>query len=248
MEASRALPAPAMESMTHLTLFLSGACVGAAAVALAAWRNQRRARRQKADDLARLAHDLRTPLSSVTAYAELIGDDDDPDARARFAGIILEEAGRMDAMIGANLARTGSQRPGAGPAAGAPAPAAATGNGRTVLVVDDDRFIVEGTRRLLARAGYAALGAAGGAEALDQARLRRPDLILMDLAMPEMGGLEALRRLRADPATRDIPVIVTTGDGEADRPEGASAVLSKPVSGEALLAAVSRTIRGGVSR
>ncbi len=208
----------------------------------------RAALRRESRRRARLAHDLRTPLSSILAYAEILQDGLPEADRARFLSIIRHEAGRMGAMIDARCDSV------------AAAPVATTGvddvpagteRGATVLVVDDDRFIVEATRRLLAREGFVAVGATGGAEAMEQARVDRPDLILLDLAMPAMDGGETLRRLRAEPATRDIPVIITTGDEAAAAPAGAFAVLTKPVSREILLAAVTRALgamSGGAGR
>ena len=117
-----------------------------------------------------------------------------------------------------------------------------------MLVVEDDRYLAEATRVLLAREGYHALSVLGGEEAIERAREDRPDLILMDLFMPSMSGSEALRELRSDPRTRDIPVILTTGDADAPRPDGVCAVLLKPVSRARLLAAVRGALDGGASR
>ncbi len=95
--------------------------------------------------------------------------------------------------------------------------------------------------RALEKSRVAALG---GEEALARVRARRPDLILMDLNMPAMDGEEALRRLRADPATCDIPVILTTGEVGIPRPEWAAAVLTKPISRVRLLSAVRKALPG----
>lgn len=222
-------------------IFLAGAGLGAGAGALAAWMSsQRSGARDRRERLGRLAHDLRTPLSSITAYAEILQDDvSDPRERARFLEIISQEARRIDDLIGVRLDGAAGRNV-------APAPAAvAASRGRRVLVVDDDRFLREATRTLLAREGYDALGAGGGQEALRQARERRPDLILMDLRMPGMSGDEALRRLRSDPVTRGIPVIVTTAEPGVPAPEGAAGMLTKPISREALLAAIESGARGG---
>ena len=120
------------------------------------------------------------------------------------------------------------------------APGAAS---RTILVVDDDRFLVEATRTLLTLEGFVALGAFGGAEALAQARLLQPDLILMDLGMPGMTGEETLRHLRDDATTREIPVIITTGDDVAPALEGAAAILTKPVTRDRLISAIEAAAR-----
>lgn len=80
----------------------------------------------------------------------------------------------------------------------------------TVLIVDDEPQNVQLLVEVFEYAGYATLAAGSGEEALTLARARRPDAMLLDLIMPGMDGFEALRRLRADPETRDLPVMVIT--------------------------------------
>ena len=82
-------------------------------------------------------------------------------------------------------------------------------------------------------AGWEVLTAAGGAEALELAARHRPDAVLLDLMMPDMDGLTTFRHLRADPATRDIPVILVTakaqvGDRQAWDGLPVAGVISKP--------------------
>ena len=77
-----------------------------------------------------------------------------------------------------------------------------------VLVVDDDESTCDALRRLLSRMGYAAACATNGHDALDVVGQMRPDVIVLDWMMPDMDGLEVLRRLRAQPATRDVPVVL----------------------------------------
>jgi CheY-like chemotaxis protein len=77
-----------------------------------------------------------------------------------------------------------------------------------VLVVDDDESTCDALQRLLSRMGYAASCATSGRDALDVAGSVRPDVIVLDWMMPDMDGLEVLRRLRAQPSTRDVPVVV----------------------------------------
>jgi CheY-like chemotaxis protein len=81
---------------------------------------------------------------------------------------------------------------------------------RRVLVADDDPAVVDLVRQLLEEEGWQVAGAADGQQALEQIAHQRPDLLLLDLMMPAMDGFEALRRLRADPATVDLPVVVIT--------------------------------------
>ncbi|HVR16819.1 MAG TPA: response regulator, partial [Candidatus Limnocylindrales bacterium] len=95
------------------------------------------------------------------------------------------------------------------------------------------------------RLGYEVFEAATGLEALDQAHSVHPDLILMDLALPKMPGYEATALLKADPSTRDIPVIVNTAFHKGPFVEsaitaGAAEILHKPVSLKALEEVVRR--------
>jgi len=80
--------------------------------------------------------------------------------------------------------------------------------GVKVMVVDDERIFLDFAKFLLTSLGYEAVAVDGGVRALEEAKVHRPHLILMDLMMPEVDGLEALRRLKDDPATHDIPVII----------------------------------------
>ena len=79
-----------------------------------------------------------------------------------------------------------------------------------ILVVEDDADYREMVMLFLRRSGYRAVEAVTGLEAVSRARVTRPNLILMDLDMPAMTGDQATARLKADPSTRNIPVIVTT--------------------------------------
>ena len=81
---------------------------------------------------------------------------------------------------------------------------------KTVLVVDDENFSRRLAVLLLERAGFRALTAVNGEEALLLAKVQRPDVILLDLIMPKMGGHEALRHLKDDPVLHATPVIVVT--------------------------------------
>lgn len=225
-----------------LPVFLAGLVTGAVLAALAARRARSKRRRREALRLSSLSHDLRTPLSSITAYTEILQDDDEPGSRHRFLEIIHDEAERMLKMIEERLQPGKTSSIAVKPVGHVgPAPPSARG---MVLVVDDDRFIAEATQAVLKREGFEALAAGGGEEALLEVRKRRPDLILMDLTMPVMGGDEALRLLRADPQTRGIPVIITTGSSGAPAPEGAAAVLTKPIPRDLLLATVGRVLAG----
>jgi len=78
----------------------------------------------------------------------------------------------------------------------------------TILVVDDNAVVARVLARLLQQRGHRALVAADGPAALDTVRQQGPDLVLLDMMMPDMDGLEVLRRLKADPKTAGPPVIL----------------------------------------
>jgi CheY-like chemotaxis protein len=128
-----------------------------------------------------------------------------------------------------------------------PEPAPATPP-RLVLVVDD----VEDNRDLYAQylrfAGYRVEQAASGFEALVKVAALRPDLVVMDLSMPGLDGCETTRRLKADPATRQTPVIALTGHAaDHSRAEaleaGCAGYLTKPCLPEDLVAVISRVLK-----
>jgi len=116
--------------------------------------------------------------------------------------------------------------------------------GQPVLVVDDE----ENIRRLLAQelgaAGYQVLEAADGLEAVNRARRDRPALIILDMMMPQMSGLDALRVLKGDPATAAIPVLVLSvmEDREQGLRLGADEYLTKPVESEHLLNTIAQLL------
>ena len=85
-----------------------------------------------------------------------------------------------------------------------------------ILVVDDINKNLQIVGTVLRNQGYEVMPAASGAEALKCVRAQLPDLILLDLMMPEMDGLEVCRRLKADPATRQVPVIFLTASNEME--------------------------------
>lgn len=87
--------------------------------------------------------------------------------------------------------------------------------GTRILVIDDSMTIAVAIRRMLGANGYQTLLAANAEQGLDIARAERPDLIFLDIILPGMNGFSALRALRRDPRTRDIPVILMSGDEKA---------------------------------
>jgi two-component system OmpR family response regulator len=85
------------------------------------------------------------------------------------------------------------------------------GNSQKILVVDDNRDLVELYLTILGMTGYRVTGALSGRECLDELKKSLPDLILLDIMMAPMDGWEALRRIRENPGTWEIPVIMVTG-------------------------------------
>jgi len=111
---------------------------------------------------------------------------------------------------------------------------------KTVLYVEDNEFNRKIVRHLLGRTSYRLIEAEDGEAGVTTARETVPDLIIMDIQLPKLSGLEATRQLRADPVTAPIPVIVITsfalaGDEAKAREAGAAAYLAKPYSPRELL-------------
>jgi two-component system, cell cycle response regulator DivK len=114
---------------------------------------------------------------------------------------------------------------------------------KTILVVEDQEDNRQILRDLLSANDYDMLEAENGEEALAAVKKQRPDLILMDIQLPVLDGYEATRRLKADPATKPIPIIVVTsyalsGDETKARESGCDAYVTKPYSPRALLAKI----------
>ena len=106
---------------------------------------------------------------------------------------------------------------------------------KTVLIVEDNELNMKLFHDLLDAHGYQTLKTRSVIEALTIARERRPDLILMDIQLPEVSGLEVTRWLKDDEELREIPVIAVTafamkGDEERIRQGGCEAYISKPIS------------------
>jgi two-component system, cell cycle response regulator DivK len=105
---------------------------------------------------------------------------------------------------------------------------------KRILIVDDDARNLRLLCALLRASGYVAIEAANGQEAIDKARNQHPDLIVMDILMPVMDGMEATRQIKADQETKDIPVIALTslamsGDRERILAGGCDDCLTKPL-------------------
>jgi PAS domain S-box-containing protein len=120
-----------------------------------------------------------------------------------------------------------------------------------VLVCDDDSAIAAVARGVLEGEGYRVVIAGSGEDALAMARTSAPAAILLDMRMPGMGGPATLSALRADPATRDIPVVIFSVLSELEAGAGIVDVagwLSKPAEGTSIVSAVERALAGEVPR
>jgi len=123
---------------------------------------------------------------------------------------------------------------------------------KTILIVDNDDDVRLAMAAVLNHDGYHVVEAENGASGVEVAQRVLPDLVLMDIRMPWMNGVEAAERLRADERTRDIPVIAVTGElrtdtAEARRAEGLfDSIIWKPVTATMLMQRVHGTIGGAL--
>ena len=106
---------------------------------------------------------------------------------------------------------------------------------KTVMIVEDNELNMKLFRDIIEASGYQTVRTRNGLEALDLARANRPDLILMDIQLPEVSGLEVTKWLKADDDLHPIPVIAVTafamkGDEERIRQGGCEGYSSKPIS------------------
>lgn len=110
----------------------------------------------------------------------------------------------------------------------------------TVLLVDDTAAQLENIKGIVSAAGFQTITANSGKEAIDKANSLKPDLIFMDVVMPEMDGFATCRELRDNSDTKDIPVvIVSSKDKEADKVwaqmQGAKAYITKPYTADQII-------------
>ena len=118
-----------------------------------------------------------------------------------------------------------------------------------ILVVEDNEKNMKLFRDVLLATGYRTLEATTGGQAVELATTHVPDLVLMDIQLPDVGGVEALGRLRADARTASVPVVALTaqameGDRERFLAAGFDGYLSKPVNVTDLIATVKRYCEG----
>jgi two-component system, OmpR family, alkaline phosphatase synthesis response regulator PhoP len=118
---------------------------------------------------------------------------------------------------------------------------------KSILIVDDDEMVRIALCELLKPEGYEIDTAAGGKDGLDKINNKKYDLLMLDIIMPEMDGLELCRKIRQREECKEIPIVFLTAKSrEEDRimgiDAGASQFLSKPISPEKLLEIISETI------
>ena len=123
-------------------------------------------------------------------------------------------------------------------------------SGKTILYVEDNEMNRQIVRDLLKRTTYKLIEAFDGEAGVAMALEHRPDLILMDIQLPKISGMEATRRLRGDPATANTPIVTITsfalsGDEQKAKEAGATAYLAKPYSPRDLMALIRRILPEG---
>lgn len=121
-----------------------------------------------------------------------------------------------------------------------------------ILIVDDSPSQLMGIRRIVEKLGHEALTAEDGAAGVEVAKREIPDLILMDVVMPNLNGFQATRSITREPTTSHIPVIlVTTKDQDTDRVwgmrQGAKAYITKPFGEQELADVIQEWLGGGPS-
>jgi len=208
------------------------------------------ASRAKSEFMADMSHELRTPLNGVLGLGQALQSTGLDENQRNLLTEMLSSASRLDRLVNGLLDfENGDAKP-----APAPAPAAdsADSDALRVLLADDNptnRRVIE---LMLGAADVQVVSVENGAQAVAAWRSSRFDLILMDLRMPVMDGIEAIRTIRADESARALPrspIIVLSantaaGDREASAEAGADDHLGKPVRADELIGAISAALKG----
>ena len=118
-----------------------------------------------------------------------------------------------------------------------------------ILIVDDSPSQLMGMMRIVEKLGHVGLSAEDGAAGVEAAKIEKPDLILMDVVMPNLNGFQATRAISKEPTTAHIPIVlVTTKDQETDKVwgmrQGAKAYVTKPIKEEDLVKALQEFLPG----
>jgi two-component system, OmpR family, response regulator VicR len=119
---------------------------------------------------------------------------------------------------------------------------------KRIIYIEDEQEMIDLVRLILSRKGYQVKGAIGGQEGLDLVRAESPDLVLLDLMMPDMDGWEVYQQMKAGATTRDIPVIVVTAKAQnIDKVLGVHIAkvddyISKPFSPQQLVESVGKVL------
>jgi len=119
---------------------------------------------------------------------------------------------------------------------------------KQILCIEDEPEMIDLIRLILGRRGFEVVGATGGKEGLEKVRQQPPDLVLLDLMMPDMDGWEVYQQMKADEKTRDIPVIVVTAKAQSiDKVLGLHIAkvddyIAKPFSPQDLLNSVEKVL------
>lgn len=118
---------------------------------------------------------------------------------------------------------------------------------KRVLLIEDEPSIIEAIRFILSRDGYAVDTHADGATALQAVQIKAPDMVILDVMLPNRSGFDILRDLRADPATTALPVLMLTARGQKKDREmaqryGASRFMTKPFSNSEMLSSVAELL------
>ncbi len=123
-----------------------------------------------------------------------------------------------------------------------------TADTKRIIYIEDEQEMIDLVRLILSRKGYQVKGAIGGQEGLDLVRAESPDLVLLDLMMPDMDGWEVYQQMKAGTATRGIPVIVITAKAQnIDKVLGVHIAkvddyISKPFSPQQLIESVEKVL------
>ncbi len=160
--------------------------------------------------------------------------DSDSAAKSRRAGVRARQG---------RLRRQAQNRSGEATAPRAPVTIGRRASGKTVLIVEDNELNMKLFNDLLEAHGYRTVQTRNGMDALPLARKHRPNLILMDIQLPEVSGLDVTKWLKEDDTLKDIPVIAVTafamkGDEERIREGGCEGYISKPIAVGAFLKTV----------